>query len=121
MNLSRSAESGPHGGWRSRLLPSTSLGRRSARTIGCAFAIFGVFVVLTSANVGRGGGPENSFFQDPLWAVLVLSTGIFMIAGSALAAAAAIKQHERALMVWPAIALGLVVSWFWIGEIVVPH
>lgn len=103
------------------MLPSTPLGRLSARTIGCAFGIFVVFIILAGANIGRGGGPEDSFFQDPLWAVLVLSAGICMLTGGALAAAAAIKQKERALMVWPAIALGLLVAWFWIGEIVAPH
>ncbi len=79
------------------------------------------FMLISSMNVGRGGGPKNSFFEDPLWAVLVIAAGTGFVAGGVLGLIAVFKQHERAPLVWPTIAIGLVVAFFWIGEIAVPH
>lgn len=121
MRTARNRSREPSDSWREKLLTTTRFGKLATRVSGGGLVVFAVFMVIASMNLGRGGGPKGTFFEDPLWAVLVVAAGTGFVAGGALGLAAVFKQHERAVLVWPTIAIGLVVAFFWLGEATTPH
>lgn len=115
-----SNQSGEAPGRGRRFLPDTVAGRRALRLAGVGAASFLIFMALAGADIGRGGGPENSFFQDPLWVFFVLTAGICLVGGAAVALFAVIKLGERALSLWPVIVIGCMAAIFWLGETLGP-
>ena len=100
------------------LLPKTPLGKW---LVGFVIAFFlllatGMFVV---SVLGQEGG--ETFF-DNLWiSIPMLGAGASAIAAFIAGIIAIIKNKERSILVIIAAMIGLLVLWFVVGEILVPH
>ena len=99
-------------------IPKTLLGKWSAGLIIAFFLLLatGMFVV---SVLGQTGG--ETFF-DNLWiSIPMLSAGVAAIAAFFTGIVSIWKSKERAVLVFIASLIGLLVLWFVIGEVVVPH
>ena len=97
--------------------PTTYLGTWSAWLI-VAFAVslasFGILV----ASGQRGGA---TFFSNPILTVPILFAATSGIAAFVTGLISIVKRKERAISVYVAVAFGLVVLVFVLGEIIFPH
>ena len=101
-----------------RILPQTTLGKWS---VGLAIAF--VLLLASGMVVVQGFGQEGGeTFLDNLWiSIPMLSAGASAIAAFFTGMASIWKQKERAILVFIVSLIGLIVLWFVVGEILVPH
>ena len=99
------------------LLPKTKLGKWSVGLIVAFFLLLatGMFVV---SVLGQSGG--ETFFDNPVISIPMLGGGASAIMAFLTGIVAIIKDKERAILVFLASLIGLLVLWFIVGEIVVP-
>jgi len=97
--------------------PTTYLGKRAAWLI-FAFAVslasFGILV----ASGQRGG---DTFFSNPILTVPILFAATSGIAAFVTGLISIVRRKERAISVYVAVAFGLIVLVFVLGEIIFPH
>ncbi len=99
-------------------LPKTNLGKWSVGLIATFFLLLAAGMTVVSVFKQEGG---ETFF-DNLWiSVPMLSAGAAATAAFFAGIIAVIKQKERSILVIITILLGLLVLWFVVGEILVPH
>lgn len=98
--------------WRRLAYPSTGLGWWSVALA----VLFFVFLKLVFVWGEQPGHDRSTFFSDPVAAITLIGTAVSGIAAGALAAVAVFKQ-ERSIIVFLAIALGLFVLYFSLGEL----
>jgi cytochrome bd-type quinol oxidase subunit 2 len=99
------------------LLPKTTIGKWSVGLIVAFFALFALFLGL--AISGHEGG-------DTLFNNLLLTLPIFLAAWCAvislvLGIISALRERRLSLLGTVAMAVGLVVSFFILGELLFPH
>ena len=100
------------------IFPKTRLGKWSVGLIIAFFLLLAAGGTVVSVFSQEGG----ETFLDNLWISAPMLSG----AGSAIAAlfagiVAIWKQKERAILVFLSSLIGLLVLWFVLGEILVPH
>ncbi len=100
-----------------RLRPRSRLGRWAVSLLFASFVFFGLFFTLVGA--GEKGG--ETFFSNPWLSGTILPAAGLAVASGAAGLAAAVRDHDRSPGVLAAIAIGLLVAFFIIGEIVFPH
>ena len=99
-------------------MPKTVLGKWS---VGFVFLFFlllatGMFVV---SVLGQQGG--ETFFDNPVISIPMLSAGAAGILAFFTGATDIIKYKERSILVIIATVIGLLITWFVVGEILSPH
>ncbi|OGY27314.1 MAG: hypothetical protein A2Z42_03635 [Candidatus Woykebacteria bacterium RBG_19FT_COMBO_43_10] len=100
------------------LLPKTTLGKWSVGLIIAFFLLLATGIAVVSVFKQEGG---ETFF-DNLWiSIPMLGAGAAAIAAFIVGIIAIIKNKERSILVIIAALIGLLVSWFVVGEIVAPH
>ena len=100
------------------LSPKTKLGKWSVGFV-IAFFLLLATVMFVVSVLGQEGG--KTFF-DNLWiSIPMLGAGAAAIAAFIVGIIAIIKNKERSILVIIAALIGLLVSWFVVGEIVAPH
>ena len=99
-------------------IPRTSLGKWSVGLIVAFFLLLATGMTVVSVFHQTGG---ETFF-DNLWiSIPMLSAGACAIAAFFTGALSIWKSKERSILVFVASLIGLLVLWFVIGEILVPH
>jgi len=97
--------------------PTTTLGKWSAWLI-FAFAVslasFGILV----ASGQRGG---DTFFSNPILTIPILVAATSGIAAFITGLISIVRRKERSISAYVAVAFGLVVLVFVLGEIIFPH
>ena len=99
------------------LLPKTSLGKLS---IGLIIAFF-LLLILTMFIVSTGQTGGETIFDNLFISIPMISAAISAIASFFIGIISIIKKKERSIIVYISILIGLLVLWFVIGEILVPH
>ena len=100
------------------LLPKTTLGKWSVGLIIAFFLLLATGIAVVSVFKQEGG---ETFF-DNLWiSIPMLSAGAAAIAAFFTGALSIWKSKERAVLVFVASLIGLLVLWFVVGEILSPH
>ena len=103
------------GGQELRMVPTTAWGRWA---IGFALAVFplsGVFLVLLAT--GPSGGTTLSFEPRLIPGLLA---AISAMAALVTGLVAIIRRHERSLLTFAATGLGVMVTFFLVGEFLIP-
>ncbi len=104
--------------WRRILgLPSTRLGWWSLWLL-VGFLVFIALFQILVASGERGG---ETFFSNLRLSLMILLAAASAIAGGVAAAVAIFSRHERSILSILALLLGLFVTVFVLGEIIVPH
>ena len=99
-------------------MPKTKLGKWSVGLIIAFFLLLATGVTVVSVFKQEGG---KTFF-DNLWiSIPMLGAGASAIAAFITGIIAVIKQKERSILVILGALIGLLVLWFVVGEILVPH
>ena len=98
-------------------IPSTVPGKWSIRLIFTFIVLFSLFQVLVAA--GQRGGA--AFFSNLLLAVPMVIAGICGVASFVTGLIGVIAKGERAILVYIAMAIGLCILLFILGEIIFPH
>jgi hypothetical protein len=99
-------------------LPKTRLGVWSVGFLFAFFLLLATGIVVVSVFNQEGG----ETFLDNLWiSIPMLSAGASAIASFFTGIVAIIKSKERSILVFVTSLIGLLVLWFVIGEILVPH
>ncbi len=99
------------------LLPKTRLGKLS---IGLIIAFF--LLLITSMLIVASGQEGGETIFDNLWISIPMISGVICaIASFITGIISIIRKKERAILVFISTAIGLLVLWFVIGEILVPH
>jgi len=97
--------------------PRTRLGKRSAWLL-IALAVFmGVFRI--NVLLGQRGG--DTFFSNPSLAIPILLAGISGIVAFITGLISMIREKERSISVYLALAIGLIVLTIALAQIVSPH
>jgi hypothetical protein len=99
------------------ILPGTALGKWSIWLIVGFIVLFGSFWLMVAT--GQRGG--EGFFDNLLLTVPVLLAAAAAIASFITGLVSLIKYRERSILIYPAMAIGLFVLIFVVGEIAVPH
>jgi len=99
-------------------MPRTKLGKWS---VGLAVAFFfllatGIFVILR-----QGPRADETFFDNPVASIPMLGAGAAGITAFLTGIISIIKHKERSVLVFVVTAIGLLVLWFVLGEILYPH
>lgn len=98
-------------------MPKTRLGKWS---IGLIITFF--LLLLVGSNLAKTyGGAGQTFFSNPIISIPMLSAGIAGIAAFFTGIISIWKHRERSILVFVATAIGLLVIWFVLGEILSPH
>ncbi|OGY24460.1 MAG: hypothetical protein A2172_04920 [Candidatus Woykebacteria bacterium RBG_13_40_15] len=99
-------------------LPKTTLGKWSVGLVVLFFLLLATG--MTAVSVFKQEGGETIF--DNLWiSIPMLSAGAAAIAALITGIISIWKSKERAILVFVATLIGLLVLWFIIGEILAPH
>jgi len=98
-------------------LPKTLLGKWSVGLIIAFFVFLASFAVLVAS--GQRGG--ETFFSNLALTVPMLLAGSCGVAALITGLIGIIRSKERAVLVYLAVAIGLVVLFFGLGEILCPH
>lgn len=101
-----------------KVLPQTTLGKWS---IGFAITFFlllatGIFIISR-----QGSRLDQTFFDNPLASIPMLSAGASAIAALFCGIISIWKSKERSFFMFVATLIGLLVLWFVLGEILIPH
>jgi hypothetical protein len=99
------------------ILPKTPLGKWSIGFIG-AFVVFLVTNILLVISGQQGG---ETFFSNPVPAVLLLLAGASGVLAFLSGLIGVIRNRERSILVFLAMLIGLFVLFFGLGEVIVPH
>lgn len=105
-----------NGGNHSRLIPTTKIGQLSVRLLVASLIVFVVAVVISLAI----GDDEPEGLIDVLRLLLGIAFLFTGLGALVTAAIALIRDHERALLVWLALAFGIFATALVLGDIVVP-
>jgi hypothetical protein len=97
--------------------PKTNLGKRSAWLL-VALAVF-LAVFRINVLLGQRGG--DTFFSNPFLAIPMLLAGISGIAAFITGLISIIRKKERAISVYLAVAVGLIVLIVTLAQIISPH
>jgi len=97
--------------------PKTRLGKRSVWLL-VALAVF-LLVFRINALLGQRGG--DTFFSNPSLAIPILLAGISGIAAFITGLISIIREKERSVSVYLAVAIGLVVLIVALANIISPH
>jgi len=101
-----------------KILPKTSLGKWSVISLILSFLLF----LFANIIVALQGPIENqTFFNNPFLSIPMVLAGISVITGFFTGIISIIWKKERAILVFISTFIGLVVLWFIVGEIAVPH
>ena len=103
--------------YRAPLRPHTAPGAWSLRLLAGSVALFVAFFLLVAS--GQRGG--DTFFSNLWLASTILAAAGLAIGAGAIGLVAVIGSRERSSVVLTAIAVGLVVTVFLIGEVGFPH
>lgn len=98
-------------------MPGTGPGKWSVWLIAAFIILFGCFLLFIAT--GQRGG--EGFFDNLLLTVPILLAGVCGIASFFTGLVSVIGYRERAILVYPAMIIGLCVLLFTIGEIAFPH
>lgn len=98
-------------------MPKTKLGKWSVGLIVVFFLWFVILQVLVTS--GQRGG--ETFFSNPRLAFTVIFAAIFAIAAFFLGIFSIIKSKERSALVFLSTAIGFLVLFFILGEVLSPH
>jgi hypothetical protein len=98
-------------------MPRTGPGKWSLWLITAFVALFAIFWLVVAT--GQRGGER--FFDNLLLTVPILLAGIAGIASLFTGLVGVIRYRERSILVYPAMAIGLFVLLFVVGEIAFPH
>lgn len=100
------------------LLPKTHLGKWAFGLIG----IFFFFILLANLVVLLQGPRDNQTFFDNLWiSIPMFCAGISVILAFLTGLIAIVKYKERAMLVFLITLFGILVLFFILGELLVPH
>jgi len=100
-------------------LPNTSLGRSSVKLTVVFWLFIAVFAVLVAAGVAERG--NDTFVEEwPLFVTLGLAA-VCGIASAVTGLMALFAKHERSITVILATLWGLLVAFFFAGEMLFPH
>ena len=99
-------------------MPKTPLGRWSVYFVIGFFALFALFNVIVPI---QGRREDQTFFSNPALSIPILLAGLCGIASFFSGLVAIIKQKERSPFVFISTIIGLMVLWFVVGEIALPH
>jgi hypothetical protein len=98
-------------------MPRTGPGKWSIWLITAFIVLFAIFWLVVAT--GQRGG--EGFFDNLLLTVPILLAGIAGIASLFTGLIGIIRYRERSILVYPAMAIGLCVLLFVVGEIAFPH
>ena len=97
--------------------PKTRLGKRSAWLLVTLAVLMGVFRI--NILLGQRGG--DTFFSNPSLAIPILLAGISGIAAFITGLMSIIREKERSISVYLAVAVGLIVLIVALAQIISPH
>jgi hypothetical protein len=97
--------------------PKTRLGKRSAWLLVTLAISMGVFRI--NALLGHQG--SDTFFSNPSLAIPILLAGISGIAAFITGLLSIIREKERSISVYLAVAIGLIVLIVAFAQIISPH
>ena len=97
--------------------PKTRLGKRSAWLLVTLAVLMGVFRI--NVLLGQRGG--DTFFSNPSLAIPILLAGISGIAAFITGLISIIREKERSISVYLAVAIGLIVLIVAFANIISPH
>ncbi len=97
--------------------PRTKLGKRSAWLLVTLAVLMGVFRI--NLLLGQRGG--DTFFSNPSLAIPMLLAGISGIAAFITGLISIIREKERSVSVYLAVAVGLIVLIVVLANIISPH
>ena len=97
--------------------PKTKLGKRSAWLL----VAIAVFMTAFRINVSLGYRGGDTFFTNPSLAIPILLAGISGIAAFITGLIGIIREKERAISVYLAVAIGLIVLVVALAQIISPH
>ena len=99
-------------------MPKTKLGKWSVGLVIAFFLLLATGMIVVSVFHQTGG---DTIF-DNLWiSISMLSAGASAIAATFTGIVSVWRQKERAILVFVSSLIGLLVLWFVLGEILVPH
>ena len=97
--------------------PKTRLGKRSAWLLVTLAVLMGVFRI--NVLLGQRGG--DTFFSNPSLAIPILLAGISGIAAFITGLMSIIREKERSISVYLAVAVGFIVLIVALAQIISPH
>ncbi len=97
--------------------PKTKLGKRSAWLL----VALAVFMAAFRINVLLGYRGGDTFFSNPFFAIPILLAGISGIAAFITGLIGIIREKERSISVYVAVAVGLIVLVVVLANIISPH
>lgn len=99
-------------------MPETKVGKWAVGLIVAFFLLLATGMIVVSVFKQEGG----ETFLDNLWiSIPMLGAGAAAIAALITGVIGIIKSKERSILVFIASLTGLLVLWFVLGEILVPH
>ena|SRR3989338_3379077 len=98
-------------------LPKTTLGKWS---FGLIISFF-LLLICTTLIVSSGQEGGETIFDNLLISIPMLAAGLCAIASFITGIISIIKHKERSILVYISTFIGLLVLWFVIGELLVPH
>ena len=101
-----------------KIIPKTSLGKWSVRLIVLFFLLLATGIFIISR---QGPRTDETFFDNPAASIPMLGAGASAIAAFFTGILSIWKYKERSILVFVATAIGLLVLWFVLGEVLYPH
>lgn len=102
-----------------RLLPSTKLGKYSALCMGGFVVLFLIGTVVVVGIFQQQGGDtfaDNLYISLPMLGALIMAL-LALVFGLV----SIVKDQDKSLAVYAIVVVGLLISIFVIGEVIVPH
>jgi hypothetical protein len=104
-------------GRQNMVIPKTSWGKWSVGLmLICILSLVTMFILSAAGQRGGDTFSSNLFLSIP--ALIAATAGTLALISGAIGL---IKDHERSQLVLFAVAIGLIGTIFWLGEIIVPH
>ncbi|MDP2685199.1 MAG: hypothetical protein Q8P20_09270 [bacterium] len=98
-------------------MPKTRYGKWSVYLIG----LFIIFLLIFYALIASGQRGGDTFFSNWALTIPILLAGICGIAGFVTGLIAILKQRERSVLVYVAVVIGALATFFATAEIIFPH
>ena len=103
-------------------MPKTRLGKWSIGLIAAFFLLFILVQIIAAAGRSQGAFDSDSVnIYKILIPVTIIPAGISGVVAFFTGIIAIWKYKERSILVYVATLIGLLVLWFVLGEILVPH
>lgn len=99
------------------LLPTTKLGRLSVRLLAVCLGVF-IIAIAISLTLEGGDSEEPADFVRAIIGSSFLITGLGALVSAAIAM---VRDHERSVLVWLALLLGLLATAFALGDVIFPE